>query len=142
MRRAYIITFFVLIMLVCSGCEKMTEVKNEAVFPQHYSGTLQVNYEGADYTFAVSNNEKGSYIEPLTPEDYAGLSYEIPYSGEIVINYRELSYKTNINMLSGSSVIMRLHSALQYPEKLKPTDDGSFSDGEITLKIITSNSEQ
>lgn len=136
MRRLYIIVFMMLMFLLCSGCENMTDENKKPSFPENFSGTLNVEYEGQKYTFVVNNNEKGSYIEVVNPQELAGMAYEIPYNGEIIVTYNELSFHADLNMLDSSSVIMRLHSVLQYPQKLKSDDGITFTDDTITLSTV------
>lgn len=135
LKRAYSIVFMMLMLLFCSGCENMTDENKEVSFPEEFSGTLNVEFEGEAYTFVVNNNEKGSYIEVISPQELAGIAYEIPYNGEISISYNELSFHASVNMLDSSGIIMRLHSVLQYPEKLEPVDGTTFTDGFITLQV-------
>lgn len=142
LKRVYIIVFMMFISVLFGGCENLSDENKEVSFPEQFSGTLNVEFEGEAYTFVVNNNEKGSYIEVISPQELAGMAYEIPYNGEISVSYNELSFHANVNMLSSSGVIMRLHSVLQYPQKLESTDGTSFTDGFITLQAVeNTNSE-
>lgn len=130
------------ISVLLGGCENLSDENKEVSFPEQFSGTLNVEFEGEAYTFVVNNNEKGSYIEVISPQELAGMAYEIPYNGEISISYNELSFHANVNMLDSSGIIMRLHSVLQYPQKLETVDGTSFTDGFITLQAVeNANSE-
>lgn len=140
MKRAAVFAYAFIVMLFFSGCENISDVKKDpAAFPQMYSGALEVESDGQIYTFAVNNNEKGSYIEVLSPKELSGLAYELPYTGEIVITYNDLSFSEGINMLDSSSTVMRLHSVLQQPHRLQAIDDTSYTDGTITVRLISSD---
>ena len=140
MKRAAVFAYAFIIMLFLSGCENISDVKKESsAFPQMYSGALEVESDGQIYNFVVNNNEKGSYIEVLSPNELAGLAYELPYTGEIVITYNNLSFSEGVNMLDSSSTVMRLHSVLQQPDRLQLIDDTSYTDGNITVRLISAD---